>query len=119
MSMRLERLSAAMKEEVSLMIQRELKDPRIGFCSVTRVELSQDLGHAKVFVSVLGEEEDKRRTMEGLKSASGFIRSELTRRLGLYHAPEIMFKLDESIEKGVEIARILNQLKEDRDAGAT
>lgn len=116
MSMRLERLAAAMKQEVSLMIQRELKDPRIGFCSVTRVELSEDLGHAKVFVSVLGGEEEKRKTMEGLKSASGFLRSEVTRRLGLYHAPELTFKLDESIEKGVEIARILNQLKGERNA---
>ncbi|MGB9866910.1 MAG: 30S ribosome-binding factor RbfA [Bacillota bacterium] len=119
MAMRAERLAEAMKEEISLMIQRELKDPRIGFCSVTRVELSSDLAHAKVFVSVLGGDEQKKKTMEGLKSACGFIRSEVTRRLGIYHAPEISFKLDESIEKGVEISKILNQIKGDQNASTS
>src|SRR3990170_227617 len=80
MSLRREKLQELFKEEASAILQRRLRDPRIGFVSVTEVELSADLRHAKIFVSVLGDEEAKRRTMEALDRAAGFVRSELGRR---------------------------------------
>src|SRR3972149_5437773 len=79
MSLRREKLQELFKEEASAILQRRLRDPRIGFVSVTEVELSADLRHAKIFVSVLGDEEAKRRTMEALDRGAGFVRSELGR----------------------------------------
>lgn len=92
------------------MIQRELKDPRIGFTSITRVEVSRDLSVAKVFVSVLGSAESAQSTLEGLSHAMGFLRGEIGRRLKLRHAPELDFRLDQSIEKSMVIQRLMQDL---------
>jgi len=107
MSLREGRLAEAIKEEVSDILRNDLKDPRIGFASITAVEVSGDLRHAKIFVSVLGDQQQKADTMKGLESASGYIRSELGRRIRLRFTPEIVFRLDESIERGVRIAQLL------------
>ena len=110
MSLRREKLQELFKEEASAILQRRLRDPRIGFVSVTEVELSADLRHAKIFVSVLGDEEAKRRTMEALDRAAGFVRSELGRRVTLRYTPEVLFRLDESIERGTRVVALLREV---------
>lgn len=105
------RVGEQLKKELSQLLQRELKDPRIGFVTVTSVEMSRDLEHAKVFVSVMGDEEQKKKTLEGLEKAKGFLRSEVGRRLGIRRTPEIVFKMDESIEHGQHISKLLEEVK--------
>jgi ribosome-binding factor A len=112
MSVRLARLRELFKQEISAILHREMKDPRIGFVSVTDVELTPDLRHAKVFVSILGDEDAKAKTMAGLTSAQGFIRTELGRRIRLRYLPQIHFKLDESIERGVRVQHLLRRVAE-------
>lgn len=113
--LRAERLAALMKEEISGIIRRELKDPRIGFATVTGVEVSVDLRHVRVFVSVYGTEEEKRQTLRGLESATGFIRNEMGKRIRLRYTPEILFSLDSSIERGARVFELLHLVnKEDR-----
>lgn len=114
-SARIARLREQFKVETSAILQREMKDPRIGFVSVTDVELSADLRHAKIFVSVLGDAEAKTRTMAGLASAQGFIRTELARRIRLRHVPEVLFRMDESIERGARVERLLRQVAAPKD----
>ncbi|MGE5527674.1 MAG: 30S ribosome-binding factor RbfA [Patescibacteria group bacterium] len=112
---RARRLAALVKEETAQILQRGLKDPRIGFVSVTDVRVSPDLGHIKIFFSPYGEEEAKRQTMAGLESARGYIRSELGQRLGLRHTPEIELLADESIERGARIFSLLQEIKRERE----
>ncbi len=111
MSHRPERLAEAIKKEVSDLFQGELKDPRIGFATITGVEVSSDLKHAKIYVSVLGGNDEQESTMAALKKAQGFIRTELGRRIRLRHVPEITFKLDNSIEHGARVLKLLNEVK--------
>lgn len=106
---RAQRVGEEIKKEVSEII-REMKDPRIGFVTVVDVEVSNDLRHGKIFVSVYGEEESKKDSLAGLEAATGFIRSELGRRIRLRHTPEILFRLDSSIERGARINQILNEI---------
>ena len=107
---RSERLGELILAEISDVITREIKDPRIGFVTVTRVEMSDDLRHAKVFVSCIGEESEKVRMLQGLSSATGYIRRHLGRALHLRYTPAISFLLDDSLEHGAKIAQILRQL---------
>jgi len=109
---RVEKLRELIREEVSEIIHRSLKDPRIGFASVTDVELSSDLRHAKIYVSVLGGELERQRTMEALQSAVGFVRSELAKRIRIYRAPEIQFRLDRSIERGTRVMELLREISQ-------
>ncbi|HLQ64867.1 MAG TPA: 30S ribosome-binding factor RbfA [bacterium] len=109
-----ERIREFIKEQVGEIIQRDLKDPRIGFVSVTGVEVSADLRHAKVFVSVLGEEQAKVDTMAGLASAQGYVRGELGRRLQMRFSPEVLFRLDDSIERGVRVMSLIRQVTENQ-----
>lgn len=108
---RTDRLNEVIKKEIWELILREIKDPRIGFITLTRVVLSEDLRQAKVYVSIYGKEEEKKETCNGLKSASGFIRGELGKRLNLRYTPKIDFILDSSIEYGSHISQILDRLK--------
>jgi len=110
MGLRREKLQELFKAEASAILLRELRDPRIGFVSVTEVELSRDLRHAKIFVSVMGDQEAKRRTMEALDRAAGYVRSELGRRVSLRHTPEVLFRLDESIERGTRVVALLRRV---------
>jgi ribosome-binding factor A len=110
---RAERMAEVIKHEASDIIQRGLKDPRIGFASITDVVVSHDLRHAKIFVSVLGDDEAKRRTMEGLDRARGHIRSELGARLAVRFVPEVHIRLDESIERGVRISSLVRKVVEE------
>lgn len=111
---RLERLQETIKEELGMILQRDLKDPRIGFVSVTDVEVSNDYSHVKIFFSVLGDEEAKRLTMEGLESAKGFIRTELGQRIRMRHTPEIHLIADDSMERGSRIMKLLDEVKKEQ-----
>ena len=112
MAQRSDRVAALIREVVSDLIMTRLKDPRIGFASVVRVSVNRDLAQAKVYISVLGTEEEKEKTMEGLKSAQGLIRSEVSKALGIRHAPEIEFILDDSIEYSMHISKLLSEIEE-------
>lgn len=109
---RQERLADQIRSEVAEMIAGELKDPRIGFVTVTRVDLSADLHHARVLVSVLGDVEAQQKTLAGLSSATGYVRREITQRLRLRRAPELVFILDHGAEEGQRIETLLQKLKE-------
>ncbi len=101
------RLAEAIREEVAQMIAFELKDPRLGLVTVTRVEVSSDLGHARVYVGVLGEENERRKTMEALQGATGYVRCELGKRLRIYQVPEVDFRYDKGLEATERVARLL------------
>jgi ribosome-binding factor A len=111
MKRRTERLAEEIREEVAAMIGRELKDPRIGFVTVTRVELAADLRNAKVLVSVLGGAGDRDKTLEGLRRAAGFVRREIGRRIRMRHAPEISFQFDSGIDATDRVARLLDEVE--------
>jgi ribosome-binding factor A len=106
---RIHRISEEMRKEVSSIIQNELKDPRLPkMISVISANVTKDLRYAKVSVSILGNEEDKKNAIHGLKSAAGFIRREVGHRMQLRYTPEIQFELDNSIEHGVYITKLIN-----------
>lgn len=107
---RSERIKAQLKEVLSDII-RQMKDPRLGFASVTGLELSGDLRHVKAFVSVLGSDEEKKQTVKALDNATGFIRSELGQRMQMRHTPEVIFRLDDSIEHGAHINKLLKDIE--------
>lgn len=113
MSQRAERVAELIKQEISKLLQKGLKDPRIGFVTVTGVEVSKDLRSSKVYFSVLGDEQAKAESMAGLNAANGFIRRELGKFLHLSHTPEIVFKFDKSIEYGAHINQIIHGLNSD------
>ena len=98
---------------MSDLIRTRLKDPRVGFASVTGVQMSGDLRYAKVFVSVLGELDEQRATIKALEHASGFLRHELAQRLTIRYTPEILFKLDESIARGARMLELMRQVREE------
>ena len=107
---RVGRVGEQIKKELSQILQMELKDPRIGFVTVTGVDVTNDLSQATVYLSVLGDDSQKEETLKALAKAHGFIRSELGRRVRLRHTPELIFKFDTSIEYGSRIEQLLAQL---------
>ena len=107
---RTDRVSVLIQRELSDIIQRELKDPRVGFCTISQVEVSTDLRYADVKVSVVGDKKQKRSSITGLKSAAGFLRREVVQRIGLRHAPELRFELDDSVDQLMRIDRLLKQI---------
>ena len=112
---RLERVNQLIKEEISLLLQQELKDPRLGFVTVTEVDVTPDLRHAKVYVSVLGPEEQWASSLRALQSAKGFVWSWLRRNLDLRVTPEIVFRPDRSMEHAAHIQSLLADLRERPD----
>ena len=112
---RAERVGVLIKEEISHLILRSVKDPRIGFVTVTRVRVSDDLRHARIYVSSAGSEETRRReALTGLKSAAGYLRGEVGRRLCLRYSPELLFLPDDSLEEELHLAELLRRIKADR-----
>jgi ribosome-binding factor A len=109
---RAERVGDLIKKEISQIIQYELKDPGIGFVTITAVELSSDLKHAKIFYSVLGDEDAKKKSSSALKRACGFIQHEMGRRLRLRYTPEISFLFDSSVEYGAHIETLIKKIHE-------
>ena len=108
---RVGRLADQIRSEVAGMIGGELKDPRVGFTTVTRVELSRDLHHARVWVSVLGDPATQQRTLEGLESAGGYLRREVSQRLRLRRVPDLIFVLDRSLEEASRMEALLHDLR--------
>jgi ribosome-binding factor A len=99
-----------LRDEISFMIQRGLKDPRIGFASITRVDVSPDIRYATVFVSVLGTEEEQSESLVALNNASGYIRHELGPKLTMRSIPNIRFRLDKSMEHAENVQRLLSEI---------
>lgn len=106
-----ERLGEALREEIETIVEGELGDPRIGLVSVSQVTLAEDARSARVFVEVLGDEEEALRTMQGLTAALGFIRREVGQRLHLRHPPELFFQLDRSGQYGARIDELLTRTR--------
>ena len=111
---RLDRVNQLIKEEISTLLQRELKDPRLGFVTVTEVETSKDLRLAKVFVSVLGDDRQWAASLAALTSARGFVRNWLRQHLDLRVTPEVDFRPDRSMEHAAKIQSLLKQVQDPR-----
>lgn len=111
-NVRAHRVGEQMKKELGEILGRKIKDPRVGFVTITDVEVTGDLQQAKVFISVLGDEEQKQNTLKGLAKAKGFIRSEIGQRIRLRKTPEIFFEFDESIDYGNRIETLLKDLND-------
>jgi ribosome-binding factor A len=111
MTRRAERVSSIIKQELSYLLREQVNDPRLAsFISITEVSTSSDLRLTKVFISTLGNEVDKNEILKGFAAASGFLRKQLANRLKLKHTPELSFHLDESMERGAEILRLIEQV---------
>ena len=113
---RQEKLGELIAIELSELLRTRVKDPRVGFASITRVEVSGDLRHAKIFVSVMGTPEEQADTMKGLKNATGYLRHELATRIVLRYIPDIVFKLDTSIAEGARILDLIHKVEEEERA---
>lgn len=108
---RRERVAEELREQIAQLVARELKDPRIGFVTITRVEVTADLAHAKAYVSVLGDEQQKRDSLVGLKTAAGFVRREVGRRMRLRVLPEVHFVYDKGVDATDRVARLLDEVR--------
>ncbi len=113
---RSQRIQELILEEVSRLVQSGLKDPRIGFATITRVDVSDNLKHAKIFVSVMGTEKEKNDTLDGLTNAKGFIRNALGKNLYLKFLPDLEFRRDDNADHVEKISRILNELHSESDS---
>ena len=107
----MQRLAEALRDEIGTILEGELADPRIGLATVSEVQLAPDGRSARVFVAVAGDDKQARDSMNGIESAKGFIRHELTERLQLRHAPDLHFLLDQSEQYGARIERLLDRVK--------
>ena len=111
MSRRVLRINELIRDELSRILQRKVQDPRLQhMVSITRVSVSNDLGHAKVYVSVMGTEEEKDEAFQGLKAASSFLRRNLGPRLAMRHLPQLSFQRDDSLEQGAYVLDLMNQV---------
>ncbi len=111
---RLNRISEEIKRVTAEIINYELKDPRINnMTSITRVDVTNDLSYANIYISVLGDDLEKEKTLEGLESAKGFIRREIGNRVDLRHLPEPVFHIDKSIEQGIYISKLIDKVKKE------
>ncbi len=107
---RIDRVNSLLQQELAEIIRSELKDPRLGFVSVVGAEVSPDLRHARVRISILGEEDDKKRSLAVVQGAAAFLRERLRRRLELRRLPELDFRLDDSIEYSIHISKVIREL---------
>ena len=117
-SARQEKVKELLKIEISDIILREIKDPRVGFVTVTDADVSPDLKYAKVFISVLGDAAQKQETMKALRKAAKFIRAEFAKRANMKATPEITLLEDMAIEQGARIFELLEQIKKDDGEGS-
>jgi ribosome-binding factor A len=109
---RVDRIEEQLRIEISEIIEREIHDPRVGLATVTGVRISSDLRHARIFITALGNDEEHKRTIQGLTSAAGYIRHALSKRLHhLKRIPELIFEYDESVEQSLRIAKLLDEIK--------
>ena len=113
--LRMERVQELMKQELSKIILQDLKDPRIGFVTVTAVDVSSDLRNARVYVSLRGSEQQIADSWRGLQSSRGFLRREIGHRVRLRYTPELTLELDKSVDYGVHIQELLQKIKKDEE----
>ncbi|MGQ0608465.1 MAG: 30S ribosome-binding factor RbfA [Chloroflexota bacterium] len=111
MSQRTDRLDSQIRAELAELLHREMKDPRVGFATITRVETARDLGTAKVWVSIMGSDEEREATMKALTDATPWLRRQLGGRLTLRHVPQLMIRHDDSIEAGDRVLRLLREIE--------
>jgi ribosome-binding factor A len=114
MSQRTDRLDSQIRQELMTLLQREMKDPRVGFATVTRVETARDLGSAKVWISVLGTPAEQQSALKALTDAAPWLRRQLGERLTVRHIPQLNIRHDDSIEAGDRVLRLLKELEEER-----
>ena len=114
--LRVRKMQEFIQQEVSSMLLREVKDPRLGFVTVTGVHLTGDLREATVYVSLFGSEKEKKESMTALEMATGFIRRELGKRLKIYYTPQISFEQDTSLDYGMHIEGLIKQIHKDDEA---
>jgi len=112
---RSDKVADLVQKEISEMLLRSIKDPRIGFVTVTRVKVSDDCRSARVYFSVVGSEEERNRSVEGLNSAKGFLRKELGRRVSLRYTPDLIFQFDPSIEYAIHMEEVFQHLREEKE----
>ncbi|MDI6815020.1 MAG: 30S ribosome-binding factor RbfA [Dehalococcoidales bacterium] len=116
MTRRIERVNKLIRHEISQLLQRQVKDPRLGgFVVITEVSTSSDLRHTRVFVSRIGNKQEKQETLSALAAASGFFRKELARRLDLRRIPELSFQWDDSIERGDHLLQLIDKISIDKE----
>jgi len=108
-------MAEAIKKEVADLIRNDIKDPRVGFVTITGVEVTRDLSYGKIFISVMGSEEQRKETLGALQKAAGYLRSEVGRRIKVRHAPELVFKLDTSLDHGTRIMELLHEVKKQEE----
>ena len=113
--LRMQRVQELMKQELSKIILQDLKDPRIGFVTVTAVDVSSDLRNARVYVSLMGSEQQIADSWRGLQSSRGFLRREIGHRVRLRYTPELTLELDKSVDYGVHIQELLQKIKKDEE----
>jgi ribosome-binding factor A len=114
------RVGEQIQRELAELVQRELKDPRLGMVTISAVEVTRDMGLAKVFFTVFGEGFDEKQTLEALNHANGFLRRELAHRMRLRTVPELRFQYDHSIEKGCQLSNLINKaVAQDKDNSET
>ncbi len=106
---RMRRVDESLRAVLSDAIAKDLQDPRVGFVTVTAIKTSPDLRHARVYVSVLGDAEARADTLDGLRSAHGFLQGRVASELSLKHTPTLTFEYDESIDRGMRITRLIDQ----------
>ena len=111
MSQRTERVDELLRQEIGALLSKDVQDPRIGFATITDVETTPDLRHAKVWVSVIGEKAERDETLRALQQAMGFVRHELGRRLRIKRIPELHVRLDDSAERGTRVLHLLHELE--------
>jgi ribosome-binding factor A len=113
---RIDRIEEQVRIELSEILDREIQDPRIGLTTITRTKVSPDLSHARIFVTVLGDAVQRKKALEGLRSAASFIRRSLSKRLHhLRRIPELSFDYDDDVEKNIRLEELLNEIKPKED----
>jgi ribosome-binding factor A len=113
--LRANRVAEQMKKELGDILNRKIKDPRVGFVTITDVEVTGDLQQATIYLTILGSEDEKEATLKGLTKAKGFIRSEIGHRIRLRKTPELFFEIDHTIETGNRIEKLIRDLHESDD----
>ncbi|MEO7795913.1 MAG: 30S ribosome-binding factor RbfA [Thermoanaerobaculia bacterium] len=117
MSQRTDRVADSLRKELSMLLMREVRDPRVALATISRVQVARDLGHARIWISVLGDETVRQQTMEGIEHAKGFLRTQIGRRLKLRVTPELAFELDRGAEYLQDMTELLEKLhKEPSDS---
>ena len=119
MGIRSDRVEGQLRKEISKILQEDIKDPRIGFVTITRIDLTKNLRYARIYFSILGDDDAKEESLKGIKSSIGYIRKLIAERMNLRYVPELYFKLDNSIEYSINLEKTFERIKhEHKDSQA-